>query len=150
MIHTWKNWLDTSPTSVTTASPPLARHCYANLQPARGISGSCVPETGTGCLCRAESRPRPRSYTKEALFRPEPAALRAAATEEAVALRNTHCARVPQNKKGCEMLTPLCFPHSGRSVCMGQLLRSKLGSIHINIMGCPFTPTAGKLSWTLG
>lgn len=141
MIPTWCNWLDASPTSVTAASPPLTPqllHKRTASQSARCISSSCVPETGTDCLCKVAGRQRPRSYTKESLFSPEPAALRAAATEEAVAQTNTHYTRVPQNKKGCEMLTPLCFPHSGGSVCMGQLLRSQLGSIHISIMSCSF------------
>lgn len=99
---------------------PSARNCYINTQPvsqsARCISSSCVLETGTGCLCRAAGWLRPWSYTTEALFRPESAALRAAATEEAVAQSNTHSTRDPQNKTSCEMLTPLCFPHSSGSV----------------------------------
>lgn len=130
-----------SPTTVTQTLQPAS-------QPARCISSSCVLEAGTGCLCRVARWPRPRSYTKEALFRPEPAALRAVATEEAVTQRNTRITRIPQNKTGSQMLTPLCFPHSGRSVCTGQLLRSLLGPIHR--MSCSFKLTGGKFSWTLG
>lgn len=146
MTHTWCNWLDTRPTSVTAATPPLTRDCYANAQPDASVVHVFWRLAQDASVA---GWPRPRSCTKGALFKPEPAALKAAATEEAVTQRNTHYTRIPQNKKGCEMLTPLCFPHSGRSVWMGQLLRSHLGSIHFSIVSCSFKLTGGKLSWNV-
>lgn len=146
MTHTWCNWLDTRPTSVTTATPPLTSNCYANAQPDASVVHVFWRLAQDASVA---GWPRPRSCTKGALFKPEPAALKAAATEEAVTQRNTHYTRIPQNKKGCEMLTPLCFPHSGRSVWMGQLLRSHLGSIHFSIVSCSFKLTGGKLSWNV-
>lgn len=97
MSHTWCKWLDGSPTSVSAATPPLTRNCYANARP----DASVVHVFWR--LAQAASVagwPRPRPYTKEALFKPEPAALRAAATVEAITQRETpHYTRVPSEQE---------------------------------------------------
>lgn len=144
MIHTWCNWHDEPCICQCCCccrcfTLPSTHNCYTNA--AWCISSSCVFETGTNCLCGVAGWTGP-----EVLHKGGSIQVGAGCSEGSS--RHTHretpTPRVPENKKGSEMLTPLCSCtqqqiclHGSACSCFFFFPKDpQLGSIHISIMSC--------------